>query len=305
MQMISESKEICSNCVGCGACINKCPFDAIEFELNDRFEEIAKIDTKKCKNCALCKKICPQINETSFFKSQKVYAAWTKDIKEYESTSSGGLATLISKWFIENNGIVYGASFEKDEVKHIRVTELLDLEHLKGSKYVQSFFSDVFRYILRDLSNNKRVLIVGTPCQIAAIRSFVPENLANNLFLIDLVCHGVPPKEMFKSYLNELLKKNIIKNLSVSFRNKQTLFAELLLLLDKITGKIVYRCKWQKDYYFRAFMMNLTFRESCYSCKYAREERVGDITLCDFWGIKKIDSGFTEINFYLVEPVGP
>ena len=36
--------------------------------------------------------------------------------------------------------------------------------------------------------------------------------------------------------------------------------------------------------YFSAFFYGLNLRESCYQCKFARIERVADLTLGDFWG---------------------
>jgi coenzyme F420-reducing hydrogenase beta subunit len=34
-----------------------------------------------------------------------------------------------------------------------------------------------------------------------------------------------------------------------------------------------------------AFWNALSFRESCYTCQYARPERISDITIGDFWGL--------------------
>ena len=35
------------------------------------------------------------------------------------------------------------------------------------------------------------------------------------------------------------------------------------------------------------FLRWLTFRVNCYFCSYAQNKRVGDITLCDFWGLSE------------------
>lgn len=284
-------KTISDNCSGCGACYYTCPTNSIELKtIKDQAGEIALIKKETCKSCNLCYKVCHQLTECQSFVPQKVYAAWVKDNLDYKTTSSGGIATLISRWIINNNGVVYGAGVVNNTVQHIRIDNQKDLDLLKGSKYVQSSYH-IYKNVANDLGNNKNVLVVGTPCQIAAIRKFIPNKLSKNLYLIDLVCHGVPSQNLFKQYLKELFNDSIIKNLDIRFRSKDTLFAELLLLLDKTTGKILYRCKWQKDYFFRAFMMGLIFRENCYSCKYAKPERVGDLSLCDFWGIKQSFSG--------------
>ena len=44
-----------SICVGCGACVQACPYKAIKIDKNNK----SVIDEKKCKKCGQCKDICP------------------------------------------------------------------------------------------------------------------------------------------------------------------------------------------------------------------------------------------------------
>ena len=39
-----------------------------------------------------------------------------------------------------------------------------------------------------------------------------------------------------------------------------------------------------RSFFFRGFVNNYFLREACYNCKYSNTNRVGDITLGDFWG---------------------
>ena len=55
-------KSICKSCTACGACVNKCPRQAVSFELNEKWEEVAVIDERHCMKCGLCTRICPQLN---------------------------------------------------------------------------------------------------------------------------------------------------------------------------------------------------------------------------------------------------
>ena len=41
-------------------------------------------------------------------------------------------------------------------------------------------------------------------------------------------------------------------------------------------------------------MKGVSFRESCYTCKFATEQRISDITLCDFWGWNKVGIQFSD-----------
>lgn len=47
-------KVIDKNCIGCGACVQTCPFDAL-----DLVDGIAVVDPEKCTDCGLCVGVCP------------------------------------------------------------------------------------------------------------------------------------------------------------------------------------------------------------------------------------------------------
>lgn len=52
----------------------------------------------------------------------KVYAGRIKNIDEYKSSTSGGIATALSQYVIEQGGIVYGAAcMEEIDIRHIRI----------------------------------------------------------------------------------------------------------------------------------------------------------------------------------------
>ena len=275
---------ICDLCTGCGACAYKCPQGAIYFSLNERKEYVAKIDKSKCIECCLCKKICPQNNEISCTKPNETYAAWTNNDNDYLTTSSGGLGTLFAKEIIRQCGAVYGASFiGRGLVKHIRIDSLNQVDCLKGSKYIQSDFRDVFTAIEADIKRGKSILVVGVPCQIAALRSVFTEKQLTNVLLVDLVCHGTPPEEYFVEYLQSICS-SVDGDIDISFRRK----AYKLKVSEN--GRLLYHKKYEIDPYYRSFMYNLIFRENCYSCKYSKASRIGDLTISDFWGIDRTKS---------------
>lgn len=43
------------------------------------------------------------------------------------------------------------------------------------------------------------------------------------------------------------------------------------------------------NYYYSYFLSGDIYRKSCYSCKYANTNRVGDFTLGDYWGVEALN----------------
>lgn len=179
-------------CTGCAACVNSCPNDALIMWENEVGHLFPAVDTNKCIECGLCERICPSINEISGKLPNKTFASWAKDINEHNSSTSGGIAAVLSRHMIAKGGIVYGCVCNPGGlIFHQRIDKESELSKLKGSKYVQSEIGNAFRLVNEDLKRGKQVLFIGTPCQIAGLRNSVKKD--ENLVLVDLVCHGVPP----------------------------------------------------------------------------------------------------------------
>ena len=217
----------------------------------------------------------------------EVYAAYSKNENLLMKSSSGALFGVIAKLFLKNGGLVFGAAFDDNfNLRHIGISDEKELYKLLGSKYVQSKLGETYRTIRRVLQDdNKKVLFVGTPCQVAGLKSFLGR-VYDNLFTIDIICHGVPSQKMFKQYLAWQKKKHKEDITEFDFRCKTKsgwgMFGKMQLSSKKeINIKSVY------DPYIGNFLQCNTYRESCYSCKYANKDRVGDLTLGDYWGILK------------------
>ena len=253
-----------------------CPKNCISFFENDLGFLYPKIDNQFCVDCGLCQKVCPSNIEADYNTPQNVFAAISKDNYDYNTATSGGIATLFGKKTLEKRGVVYGAAFSDDEVKHIRIENTEEIDKIKGSKYVQSRIDDSFLKIKQDLQNNYNVLFVGTPCQVAGLKKFLAKDY-QNLITCDLVCHGVPSAKLLKEHIYSLNLEE--KYDGISFRDKSGFYLTLYL-----NNKIVYRKRNFKDVYYIGFLKGLFYRKSCYGCKYAKSDRVSDITLGDFWG---------------------
>lgn len=272
-------RQVCEyeQCFGCGACYNICLKNAISLGYDDWGNLIPRIDQDKCVDCNMCKKVCPAIQKSCFKMPEAAYAAITKNEYDYASTSSGGIATAFSKHILYDKGIVYGASFVNGsaEVKHIRVDSLPDLEALKGSKYVQSNIGHVPKSVKQDLDSGRKVIFIGTPCQIDGLQLFLKKNY-ENLITVNFVCHGVPSNRLFCEHVQQIFDES--QGLKIRFRLQN----KFQLTIEK--GSKSKSVPFYKDNYFLGFMRKLFYRNVCYQCKYAQPKRVGDLTIGDFWG---------------------
>lgn len=289
-------KDICSEhiCTGCGLCVTVCSKCAISFRKGKLGHLFPIIDQTKCIDCGLCQKKCPAINTPNLYYPKKAYAAFSKDIEDYKSSTSGGAASVFSNYIIEQGGIVYGCAVCKTnnktlDVKHIRVSEKEDLLLLKGSKYVQSRITDVLPLIKSDIKDGKKVLFIGTPCQTAAVRNLFPRN-PDNLYVVDIICHGVPSLDILHTHIKNKIGNKEIDN--IRFRKG----AEYLMQLisgDKILYSTYLHRERYIDEYYNAFMDGFTSRPSCHKCSYANNKRVSDITIGDFWELgKEFDASY-------------
>ena len=275
--------KICSICTGCGACFASCPKQCISMIENSIAEIEPYIDIKKCINCGLCKKICPQNQEVVSQYPQNCYVAWSKNVKDIVYSASGGVAATVARYQLDNNGIVYGCDYDEDlDLVHFKLTDYNDIIKMQSSKYSQSKAYHLFHQIKKELLHNESVVFIGTPCQIAGLNCFLNGSY-ENLITIDLVCHGTPPNKYLKDHIRALRTKLPISK--IRFRGE---FNQYLTMWNK--NCIVYKKHYKEDSFFTSFYNNTISRNSCYSCKYAGSNRVSDITLADFWGLGKLES---------------
>jgi coenzyme F420-reducing hydrogenase beta subunit len=279
-------------CTGCSLCMNVCPYDAIKMELDEEGFLFPIIDNNKCINCGICYDNCPIIHtENKNWEHPKSYAAFSKDEEILKKSSSGGVFSEISKKIIEANGKVYGVAWNYDGlyVYHKSVENIQGLNELRGSKYLQSFMKTTYKDIKKDLNNDKKVLFVGTPCQVAAVNNYIQ---SENLFTIDLICHGVPSLTIFRSYIKENFNEIVSK---IDFRNKKKGWNNFFVRI-------------QNNYYphgrnkfFKGYLDNLYLNKICYDCPFSSIPRQGDITLGDYWGApKKINDNNKGISAVII-----
>lgn len=286
-----------STCTGCGACSIICPSSAIKMKEDEKGFLYPEIINKYCTNCGICKRNCPNLVENNKKNETiEIYAMKNKAENIRKSSSSGGVFYEYAKSILEDAGSVYGATYNNfNEIEHIRIDSVESLYKIQGSKYVQSTIINTYEQIKQDLQKDKKVLFSGTPCQIAGIKTFLMRKKINqeNLYTCDIICHGVPSPKVFKDYLKKLEEKYNSKIKKVDFRHKENNHTQNIKI-DFENGKTYISNYDKKDEFYQLFLKDIILRESCYNCKYTNFDRVGDITLGDFWGVEKTITNFDD-----------
>lgn len=276
-----------SECCGCEACANICPNHCITMVEDEEGFRYPKIDKEKCVNCGLCEKVCPIKNEVKKddnLSKLQFFAAYSKENKILQKSSSGGIFSLLANYVLEKKGIVYGVTQEGTyDVKFIRVDKEEELEKLRGSKYLQAKVNNIYSQVIQDLKTDRYVLFSGTPCQVAALYKTLGKNKYEKLFTTDVVCHGVPSNAVYRTYIAEMEKKFKKKVVAIKWRDKSYGWGpnRVTLYFDDNSK---YTTISRENPFQTGFLDNIYLRPSCYKCLYAKLPRIGDISLADFWG---------------------
>lgn len=207
------------------------------------------------------------------------YAMYNKNEEERLNSSSGGIFTLLAKQIIDNDGVVYGVTMSNnnDRAEYLRVCDFGSLKKLQGTKYLQAWSGDTFKLVKQDLENGKKVLFIGTGCFVNGLSCYLGKKY-ENLYLVDVICHGVPSGLLWNSFKNYQEKNNgTIKN--VDFRRKPN-----KAVTNENCNKVYYFK--DKNKYMQLYLRDMCLRPSCYEC-HAKTNRCADLTIGDFWGINR------------------
>lgn len=287
-----------TECTGCRACADVCPQQCIAISEDTDGFVIPSVIKDHCINCGLCEKACPALNhQVDSHEDQQCFAVYHKDNVIRAKGSSGSVFFALAELVIEKlSGAVYAAAFDENlQLHHTRATDMVGVRLQMKSKYIQSDTTGIYNQVLADLREGKEVLFVGAPCQCQALHNVTPAKHREKLLLADIICHGVPSQSLFNKSIEQFEKKNNCKVTSFSFREK----TKGSLRNYKITyttpdGNTITRVGDLDDIPFCVGYFNhWTIRNSCYSCKQRGVERVADLTLGDFWGLKIL---FPNIN---------
>lgn len=280
-------------CTGCGVCMWVCPVRAIHMCANEEGFYYPKVAAGQCIQCGFCEKHCHLRTECGGEAEPQAWAVVHRDRDILQESTSGGAFSALAEAVLRQGGKVAGCVFTaRLEAVHVMIDDMEGLSRLRGSKYVESDLRNIFLQVRDALRQQTPVLFSGTGCQVAGLRAFLAQEDTRQLYAVDLVCHGVPSRALFRCHIDHLEEKLGEPLTRYAFRSKDGGgWGEYRYACLGVSGKRKKGTAAQ-DAYYASFLDGLTCRASCYQCRYANTSRPGDITLGDFWGIEKVLPGF-------------
>ena len=249
------NKNLCNRCGGCVSFCSANSIDALKIG-QEGFPEYK--DKDKCLECGICYLICPKTrNLEEELKSHydwkyplghwiDIFSARSTDEEVLNVATDGGVVTSILIYLLENK-IIDGAIVSKRTGTHGRMPIIAktrsDLIDAAGSSFAETHHLDelgniysstfpIIKVIKESASDSmKKLAIVGTACQIEAIRkmqllNIVPSNLI--IFTIGLFCmqcftiEDLSKKNFAKTHkidLDDIEKVNIKDNLILKMKS--------------------------------------------------------------------------------------
>ena len=281
------------DCCGCNACGDACAHGAISFKTDHEGFWYPEVDMQKCTNCGLCEKVCPIINVKELKKNdlpQSIcYAAEHKNLEVVFDSTSGGLFSALADIMYKSGGYVGGAVFNDDfSVRQYISNDKKDLPRLRSSKYLQSHLDGFYKQVRDLLKAGEKVLVCGSPCQMAALRAFLHKDY-ENLIIADYICRGINSPKVWRKYLDSFEERYGSKVVYCKAKSKEYGWRNLTQKVILANGKHYYETKDQSNFTKGYLHTGVYCRPSCYDCKFKGYPRIADITLADFWGIEKVN----------------
>ena len=216
-------------CCSCHACTSICPVSAIN-KIYCKGIYIPQVDNDLCIKCGKCLKVCPsyQVDIVSTYKildlqdivCKQTYIAYTLQEEIRELSTSGGIITAMVRYLIQNQIYkkAYLLEYENFDGQAVlkSYSNYNDVIKTVKSKYVPASVENVVNDIkLKKISNS---IIVGTPCQIFAIKKAMRLYDINEDFVlfIGLFCDKILNYNIYRYYENKFGKFSIFH-----FRDKK------------------------------------------------------------------------------------
>lgn len=281
-------------CCGCGVCKYMCPTGAIEMQTDSEGFTYPTVDNMLCINCGKCLDKCTAANKENFHEANlsKAYYAYNSEEEELKKSASGGVAGGLSYAFVKKNGFVTGVGYSDDfrEVTFSLVNSEGDVEKFFGSKYVKADCFEIFPEIRGTLEVNSPVLMIGLPCEVAALKRYLGKEY-DNLYTCELICHGPTSTKVLEKCVDEIEKQYKSKIVDFSCRVKKPYWKPFYLNAKLENGEEYSKIFAESDM-GKAFQ--IMKRPSCNNCEFKAPRTYADMTIGDFHGAKKQSPEYNE-----------
>ena len=281
------------DCTSCQMCAAVCPKNAITIRLDENGFYRPYVDKVKCIDCGLCTKVCykfdSDIKITTTDKADKieVYSAQHVSDSILNKVTSGGVADALAKELVNQGYVCIGVIYndEHHQAEHAVVRNKTNTDAFRGSKYIQSYSFDAFKYLVNTVRTEK-FAVFGLPCHIYAIHKFLSlRNLRDNCILIDLFCHGCPSMLVWNKYEQAIKKQvNNKKFDEVQFRSKVKGWGTFYVVVVVVEGVRAFISSPKHDEFYSLFFSDHVLNDACSNCKLRSTMEYTDIRLGDFWG---------------------
>lgn len=285
--MIDKYNDI--ECNGCQMCKEICTQKAISYQTDTYGFWKPHVDYEKCSKCGLCVKRCPNKNlPINSFNQPIVKAVWSIEDEVRLGSTSGGAFYEFARKILCEDGYVVGCVYDEDfkGAHHVIIHSMEELKPLMVSKYVESSMEGIYPQIKEAVLTGKPVLFVGAPCQCGGLISYLNKRY-ENLIIMDFLCRGANSPKAHRHYIEYLEDKYESKMINLRSKDKRNGWEQFGQSATFANGKEYFAHRSEDLRVVAYHYGNLMVRESCLDCKFKTLPRYSDLTLGDFWGIKK------------------
>ncbi len=271
-------------CTGCELCACVCEMKAITMVEDASGFRYPMLNAQKCVNCGVCVKRCPKLAPESLVENIETIAGYARSEDVVQASSSGGFFGLIATALIQtNHWTIVGVEWQDEfkNVGHICVDSLENLTRIQRSKYFQSYKKGIYRDVLKLLREGKQVLFCGCPCEVAAVKEYVPDALREGLYTIDLICQGPTSICTWLEYRKKVMERFHAEIVDVNMRYAIGPWIPQYLRITFQNGRIFCKRLYSTQL---GDAIRIMQRPSCFECSFAGVHSWADLTLGDYHG---------------------